>query len=112
MTDLSQQRIQTILHRTARKRRRREAFSLFRTGALSALLAAAVGFLLRDMMPSRFILGAAGYGSVLLQEGAGAYVVVGIVAFVAGVAATVFCLRWRTTKLHRITHAEESEEIL
>lgn len=112
MTVLSHQRIQTILHRTARKRRRREAFSLFRTGALSTLLAAAVCFLMRDTMPSRFILGAAGYGSVLLQEGAGAYVVVGIAAFVAGVAATVFSLRWRKTKLNRTSHAEESEEIV
>ena len=34
-----------------------------------------------------------GYGAVLLRDGAGAYVVIGVIAFAAGVAATVLCVR-------------------
>lgn len=36
-----------------------------------------------------------GYGSVVLQNGAGGYILIGLGAFVLGTAVTLFCLRIR-----------------
>ena len=36
-----------------------------------------------------------GYGSVILQNGAGGYILIGLGAFVLGTAVTLFCLRIR-----------------
>ena len=42
-----------------------------------------------------------GYGSVLLRNGADVYVIIGIIAFVAGVIFTVICIRFRDRKAHK-----------
>lgn len=42
-----------------------------------------------------------GYGSVLLRNGADVYVIIGIIAFVAGVIFTVICIRLRDRKAHK-----------
>lgn len=36
-----------------------------------------------------------GYGSVILQNGAGGYILIGLGAFILGTAVTLFCLRIR-----------------
>lgn len=42
-----------------------------------------------------------GYGSVLLRNGADVYVIIGMIAFVAGVIFTVICIRFRDRKAHK-----------
>ena len=39
--------------------------------------------------------GRMGYGSVILQNGAGGYILIGLGAFILGTAVTLFCLRIR-----------------
>ena len=40
----------------------------------------------------------AGYGAVLLHDGANAYIIVGLAAFAAGAALTALCIRFRGKK--------------
>ena len=42
-----------------------------------------------------------GYGSVLLRNGADVYVIIGMIAFVAGVIFTVICIRFRDRQAHK-----------
>lgn len=42
-----------------------------------------------------------GYGSVLLRNGADVYVIIGMIAFVAGVIFTMICIRLRDRKAHK-----------
>ena len=56
--------------------------------AFSLFLLAGIGFLLRGVQARGISAVAEGYSSVLLRENAGEYIVVGVAAFVAGVALT------------------------
>ena len=42
-----------------------------------------------------------GYGSVLLRNGADVYVIIGMIAVVAGVIFTMICIRLRDRKAHK-----------
>lgn len=58
------------------------------------MLSAGIGVVLKQMQqPAGLASMTGGYSSVLLRDGAGAYVVVGIAAFIAGVGLTWFCFR-------------------
>ena len=46
---------------------------------------------------------------VLLRDGAGAYVVIGIAAFVIGVSVTVLCIRLKNRSTNRTDSTEERE---
>ena len=48
-------------------------------------------------------------GAVLLRDGAGAYVVIGIASFVVGVAVTVLCIRLKNKSTNRTERAEGIE---
>lgn len=52
------------------------------------------------------------YGSTLLYEGAGAYVLVGVVAFAAAVVITVLCIRHRKKQKEKIYKDNEEEKKL
>ena len=46
---------------------------------------------------------------MLLRENAGEYIVVGVAAFVAGVALTVICIRFKKKRSTRMENAEDEE---
>ena len=46
---------------------------------------------------------------MLLRDGAGAYVVIGIAAFVIGVSVTVLCIRLKNKSANRTTRVEGTE---
>lgn len=52
---------------------------------------------------------AGAYGAVLLQDGAGAYVVIGIAAFAAGVAVTVLCVRLKSRAARRMNEEDNGD---
>ena len=45
-----------------------------------------------------------GYGSVILQKGAGGYILIGLGAFILGTAVTLFCIRIRQSLDQRSDH--------
>ena len=79
--------------RVAWRRKRRSGQRL--TGICSALLAVLV--LGITVMPEKLAVTSAGsvYGSFLLSREAGGYVLIGLIAFVLGVAVTLLCLHYR-----------------
>ena len=113
MTERTQTRLQEIRRRTQIKRRRQEERILSVLTICSLLLVTAIGGVLRQLQLPGISAGESGYSSVLLRNGAGAYIVVGIAAFVVGVVLTMICIRWkkRAYRRHdRMTHAEERED--
>ena len=52
----------------------------------------------------------AGYSAVLLRNGAGLYILVGITAFAVGAALTLICIRLQNKRSPRTNRAKESEE--
>lgn len=85
-----------ILRRSERIALRRKRRSCQRLGGIcSALLAVlALGI---TVMPEKLSVTSAGsvYGSFLLSREAGGYVLIGLIAFVLGVAVTLLCLHYR-----------------
>ncbi|MEG0019348.1 MAG: hypothetical protein RR846_08025 [Oscillospiraceae bacterium] len=97
MADITDFRMREILRRGKRMRRVKENHLLI--GLFCACTALMGGIastmtIVTDTIPqSSLVVGA--YGTVLLHTNAGAYVLVGLLAFVAGVATTALCLRAR-----------------
>ncbi len=89
------ERVRRVKLRAKRLRRERENLLI---GVLSA--ASAVLIFLMGAAYTMAGLGHGGtvtgfYGTMLLREGAGGYVLAGVLSFVAGVAVTMLCIRCR-----------------
>ena len=93
MTGTMEIRIQKIHRRTRQYRTRYEVRQLCLLTACGMLLMAGMGLLMRGAQLPGVAAVADGYSAVLLQDGAGAYIVIGLFAFALGVAATVLCVR-------------------
>ena len=109
MTCTTDIRLRSIHQRTRRYRVRCEARQLAGLAACSLLLLCGILALLHGVQSPGVAAVADGFGAVLLQGGAGAYVVVGVAAFAAGVAATVLCVRLRDRAAQR-AQDEDSRE--
>ena len=110
MTGTMEVRIQKIHSRTRQYRARCEARQLCFLTACSLLLPAGMVLLMRGKLSPGVAAVADGYGAVLLRDGAGTYVVIGIAAFVVGVAVTVLCIRLKNKSKKRTGSTEESQD--
>lgn len=110
MTGRTEIRVREIHRRTRRYRRRYKNRVLYSLTAFSLCLLAGIGVLLQRVQVGGVSTVTEGYGSVLLREGAGAYIVVGIAAFVVGAAVAVICIRCKKKKTSRMENAEDQEE--
>ena len=95
MTGRTEFRVREIHRRTRRYRQRYEHRALSSLTAFSLFLLAGIGALLQRVQAGGVSAVADGYGAVLLREGAGAYILVGIAAFAAGAALATLCIRHR-----------------
>ena len=109
MTCTTDNRVRAIRSRTRQYRARCEARQLSILTACSLLLLAGLGLLLNHAQSSGVATVAGAYGAVLLQDGAGAYVVIGIAAFAAGVAVTVLCVRLKSRAARRMNEEDNGD---
>ena len=110
MTGKTETRMRVIRCRAQRYRRRYEARLLSCLTVCSLFLLAGIGVLFRRVQTPGIVSVAGGCGAVLLQSGAGAYVIIGITAFAIGAAVTVLCIRLKRKSTSRAKSTEESEE--
>ena len=109
MTGKTETRVREIRCRTHQYRKRYEAWLFSCLTLCSLFLLAGIGVLFRSVQTPGIVSIAEGYGAVLLRDGAGAYVVIGIAAFVVGVSVTVLCIRLKNRSANRTDRAEGSE---
>ena len=109
MTCTTDTRVRAIRSRTRQYRARCEARQLSILTACSLLLLSGIGLLLNHAQSSGVATVAGAYGAVLLQDGAGAYVVIGIAAFAAGVAVTVLCVRLKSRAARRMNEEDNGD---
>ncbi|MEG1176789.1 MAG: hypothetical protein RSD27_08540 [Ruthenibacterium sp.] len=97
MTDRTDRRMSEVLRRAKKRRRAQETHLLAGLScacvALLSSLVGAVGSVAGAMPQSDIVTGA--YGAVLLHSGASVYVLVGLLAFIAGVMITALCMKMR-----------------
>lgn len=110
MTERTDMRFNEIRRRTEEKKRRRSRAVISGSGIMSLALLLGIGILLGNAGSPGPVQARGGYSSLLLQDGAGAYVVVGIAAFAAGVTVTLICLRARRNRRGSVSHREEESE--
>ena len=110
MTGRTEIRMQEIRRRTRRYRQRHEKRVLSSLTVFSLLLIACTGVLLQNVQAGGVSAVTEGYSSVLLREGVDTYIVVGLAAFVMGMAVTVICIQCRWKKSDRTGAAENKEE--
>lgn len=109
MTGKMETRMREIRCRTRQYRKRKEVRLLSCLTVCGLLLLAGIGVLFSSVQTPGIVSVAEGYGGVLLRDGAGAYVVIGIAAFVIGVTVTVLCIRLKNKSTNRTDRAEERE---
>lgn len=98
MSTVNEQRIQKIRQRSRQYRRRYENRRLGELIFSCGFLLLCIFSVLNEVNMSGSSTVTGGYSSVVLHSGGGAYVFVGIAAFVAGVTITVLCMRYRRHK--------------
>ena len=109
MTCTTDIRLRAIHRRARQYRAQQETRQLTGLTACSLLLLCGILALLRSVQSPGVAAVADGYGAVLLQDGAGPYVVIGLAAFVAGVTATVLCA-WLKKRAAQRAQDEDSRE--
>ena len=99
-----------VLAQSKKRRRKRESRALASLSAASVMLffclvglGGIYGGGHRGTVPGL-------YGSTLLYEGAGGYVLVGVVAFAVAVVITVLCIRYRNKQKGNKTETEDDEQ--
>ena len=110
MTGKTETRMREIRSRTRQYRRQHENRVLSSLAAFSLFLLAGIGVLFRRLQTPGVASVAEGYGAVLLRDGAGAYVVIGIAAFAIGVTVTVLCIRLKNKPASRTGSTEEGRD--
>ena len=110
MTGKTETRVREIRSRTRQYRRRYETRLLSFLTVCSLFLLTGIGVLFGSVETPGIAAVANGYGAVLLRDGAGAYVVIGLFAFVIGVTVTVLCIRLKNKATNRTDRAEGSED--
>ena len=110
MTGKTETRMREIQRRTRQYRKRYEVRLFSCLTLCSLFLLAGIGVLFRSVQTPGIVSVSKGYGGVLLQDGAVAYVVIGIAAFVIGVTVTVLCIRLKNRSVNRAACAAECEE--
>lgn len=110
MTGKTETRMREIRSRTRQYRKRYEARLLSCLTLCSLFLLAGIGVLFRRLQTPGVASVAEGYGAVLLRDGAGAYVVIGIAAFAIGVTVTVLCIRLKNKPASRTGSTEEGRD--
>ena len=107
MTGKTETRVREIRSRTRQYRRQHENRVLFSLAAFSLFLLAGIGGVFKSAQTPGIAAVADGYGAVLLRDGAGAYVVVGLLAFALGVLASVLCVRMKGSAAERMQIDDE-----
>ena len=110
MTGKTETRVREIRCRTQQYRKRYEAWLFSCLTLCSLFLLAGIGVLFRSVQTPGIVSIAEGYGAVLLRDGAGAYVVIGIAAFVVGASVTVLCIRLKTRSKNRTDRTGQCED--
>lgn len=101
MSDRTEPRLREICRRARLYRKRRLRASVARLSAACICLAIGIGAVISDVHAPGVSRVAGGWSAVLLQRSTGAYVVVGVGAFIVGVAFTVVCFRIQEQKLKK-----------
>ena len=110
MTGKTEIRMREIRSRTRQYRKRYETRLLSCLTVCSLFLLAGIGILFGNIQTPGIVAVAEGYGAVLLRDGAGAYVVIGLSADVSGVSVTILCIRLKNKSTSRTDRTEGSED--
>ena len=110
MTGKTETRVREIRSRTRQYRKRYETRLFSCLTLCSLFLLAGIGVLFRSVQTPGIVSIAEGYGAVLLRDGAGAYVVIGIAAFVVGASVTVLCIRLKNRSKNRTDRTGQCED--
>ena len=110
MTGKTETRMREIRSRTRQYQKRYEARLLSCLTMCSLFLLAGIGVLFRRVQTPGIPAVVNGYGGVLLQDGAGPYIIIGLLAFVIGVTVTVLCIRLKNKSTIRTGCTEGSED--
>lgn len=95
MTDRMEARIRAIRKRTQQKRVQMERRTNTILMVCSLFLVVGIWQIMNQANVGGVVTVSGYYSTVLIRSGVSAYVVTAIVSFVAGVAVTLLCIRWK-----------------
>ena len=101
--------MELVKQRTLERRRRREKRRIYRLSALCvALLVCLAGTLEAASKETGALVPSGAFGSMLLYEDAGGYVLVGVIAFSAAVVITVLCMKYKAKSKRKEKKEDET----
>lgn len=95
-------RIQEIHHRTQQYKQKYNNCAIYIMSTLSIFLLSGICILLKSLHTYEAFSMSKGYCSLLLYENAGAYTIVGTIAFVAGAILTIIHTRLKQKKCKQL----------
>lgn len=110
MSAVHEQRMEKIRRKYKKYRRQYENRRCGELVICCILLMTFIVRLLREADAAGHYIVSGAYGSVVLHSEGGAYVFVGIAAFVAGVAITVICMKYKNRKRTPVEKKEDSQD--
>ena len=93
MNEKTEDRVKKITVRAMVEKRKQDSRTIRSLTAFCLVLVAGIGYLLKNLCLPGISSVSEGYGSVLLQNSVSSYIVIGILAFILGVAVTILCTK-------------------
>lgn len=101
--------VKMVRERIRQRKRAKEKHRIFGLSAVCVLLSAVLAGMTGTLAGGKQTVLTGLYGSILLHEDAGGYVLVGVLAFSAAAVLTVFCIRFRETSRYSGEKQTETE---
>ena len=100
-------RVKMVKKRIRHRQREMEKHRLFGLSAICVLLSAALAGVIGTFTETEQIAIPGLYGSILLHEDVGGYVLVGVISFTIAVIITVLCIKYR--KWNKTNNSKEDK---
>ena len=108
----TEKRVELVKKRVHEKYRRKKRRGICRLSALCTALSAFLVGTVHTAAGQTQITARGMYGSILLHEDAGGYVLVGVISFATAVMITVLCIRLREKAREKETHHNNGRKII
>ena len=88
-------RVKLVKIRIRKKQRQHEKFNFYKLAVLCVILSSSLVYMVYDAIGINKAVTYGMYGSILLHEDAGGYIMVAIISFIAAVIITFICIKYK-----------------
>ena len=103
-------RVKLVKIRIRKKQRQHEKFNFYKLAVLCVILSSSLVYMVYDAIGINKAVTYGMYGSILLHEDAGGYIMVAIISFIAAVIITFICIKYKEKEDRRHIDDKNDDE--